>query len=124
MCIFVRLNMACTRPSLYMHQSRHSEVYITKSYKPNSLCFLVFPYYSFACLYIYNIYKCLSGSILRLRAVFFVDLKFISSLSVDEKTRYIEKKYPYNCFAMTMYQSLLMALVSLPFCVLETCNCK
>ena len=25
--------------------------------------------------------------------------------------------YPYNCFAMTMYQSLVMALVSLPFCV-------
>ena len=23
-------------------------------------------------------------------------------------------KYPYNCFAMTIYQSLLMALVSLP----------
>ena len=27
--------------------------------------------------------------------------------------------YPYNCFVMTMYQSLLMALVSLPFYVLE-----
>ena len=28
-------------------------------------------------------------------------------------TRYMynEKKYPCNCFAMTMYQSLLMALV-------------
>ena len=25
--------------------------------------------------------------------------------------------YPYNCFAMTIYQLLLMALVSLPFCV-------
>ena len=36
------------------------------------------------------------------------------------KTRYIEKKYPYNCFVMTIYQSLLMALVSLPFCVLES----
>ena len=25
---------------------------------------------------------------------------------------------------MTMYQSLLMALESLPFCVLESCKCK
>ena len=32
----------------------------------------------------------------------------------------LRKKYPYNCFVMTMYQSLLMALVSLPFCVLES----
>ena len=29
----------------------------------------------------------------------------------------LRKKYPYNCFVMTLYQSLLMALVSLPFCV-------
>ena len=30
----------------------------------------------------------------------------------------LRKKYPYNCFVMTMYQSLLVVLMSLPFCVL------
>ena len=37
-----------------------------------------------------------------------------------KKQDILRKKYPYNCFVMTMYQSLLMALVSLPFCVLES----
>ena len=32
--------------------------------------------------------------------------------------------YPYNCFAMTMYQSLLIALVPLPFYVLENWDLK
>ena len=41
-----------------------------------------------------------------------------------QKTRYIEKKYPYICFVMTMYQALLMALVSLPLCVLDSCVLK
>ena len=42
----------------------------------------------------------------------------------------LRKKYPYDCFVMTMYQSLLMAPVSLPFCVLKNwtlrskCNCS
>ena len=27
---------------------------------------------------------------------------------IDLKTRYIEKKYPYSCVVMTMYQALLM----------------
>ena len=36
---------------------------------------------------------------------------------------YIEKKYPCNCFTMTMYQSLLMALVSSLFCVPVQCKC-
>ena len=47
-------------------------------------------------------------------------------------TGYIEINYPYNCFAVTMYQSLLMALVFLLtfLCTLKTrawiskCNCK
>ena len=34
------------------------------------------------------------------------------------------KKYPHNCFVMTMYQSLLMALVYLPFSVLENWGLK
>ena len=34
------------------------------------------------------------------------------------------KKYPYICFVMTMYQALLMALVSLPFYVLESWGLK
>ena len=38
----------------------------------------------------------------------------------QKKQDILRKKYPYNCFVMTMYQSLLMALVSLPFCVLES----
>ena len=37
------------------------------------------------------------------------------------QTRYIEKILSQkNFFAMTMYQSLLMAKVSVPFCVLKT----
>ena len=38
----------------------------------------------------------------------------------------LRKKYPYNCFGMTMYmyQLLLMALVSLPSCVLENWGLK
>ena len=36
----------------------------------------------------------------------------------------LRKKYPYDCFVMTMYQSLLIALVSLPFCVLENWGLK
>ena len=36
----------------------------------------------------------------------------------------LRKKYPYNCFMMTLYQSLLMALVSLPFCVLKIWGLK
>ena len=31
---------------------------------------------------------------------------------------YLRKTYPYDCFEVTIYQSLLMALVCLPFCVL------
>ena len=52
-----------------------------------------------------------------------------SHWKVTVGTRYIMKKYPYNCCAMTMYQSLLMALVSIPFRVLENwgvkkCHCS
>ena len=38
--------------------------------------------------------------------------------------RSVEKTYRYDCFAMTMFQSLLMALVSLTFCVLENWGLK
>ena len=41
-----------------------------------------------------------------------------------EKQDILRKKYPYNCFVMTMCQSLLMALVSPPFCVLESWGLK
>ena len=36
----------------------------------------------------------------------------------------LRRKNPYNCFVMTMYQSLLMVLRSLPFCVLESWGLK
>ena len=35
-----------------------------------------------------------------------------------------EKKHPYTFFVMTMYQALLMALVSLPLSVLESWGLK
>ena len=41
-----------------------------------------------------------------------------------KQDNYIEKKDPYNCSAMTMYKSLLMALVSLLHCVLENWGLK
>ena len=37
--------------------------------------------------------------------------------SHDKIHNVLRKKYPYNCFVMTLYQSLLMALVSIPFSV-------
>ena len=44
--------------------------------------------------------------------------------TINNNKRYIEKRYPYICFVMTMYQALLTALVSLPFCVLESWGLK
>ena len=47
-------------------------------------------------------------------------LPFGYALETIKKTRYtymyIEKKYPYNCFMMTLYQSLLSASVSSFLC--------
>ena len=49
---------------------------------------------------------------------------FLNAKLILKKQDILRKKYPYNCFAMTMYQLLLMALVSLPFCVLENWGLK
>ena len=43
---------------------------------------------------------------------------------IIEKQDILRKTYPYIFFVMTMNQSLLMALVSLPFCVLESWGLK
>ena len=52
-------------------------------------------------------------------------LPWLNMRMIIIQTRYNwEKKYPYNCFVMTMYQSLLMALVSLPICVLKNWDLK
>ena len=92
----------------------------------------------FNCVWITTIQFFCIGSHLKFISIYLVTENKLNLIFLDTKfnlfsvTRYIETNYPYDCFAVTMYQSLLMALVSLLtfLCTLKTriwiskCNCK